>query len=372
MHPHFLNNKKSFNSNGDNMKKSKQKLVIIAFIFLIIAPIFFTTTNAFSRFGIGKIYGYVRNGKGARINGVLVEAYVGSFKEDQDVTDAYGRYDIDIGLISSKTYVTLKFTPSGNYKAKQISTSVYPGETKRKDATLTQFLALIIAGSSEERYNIDAIFMQETLIDHYNFDSSGNNIYLLSVFNLPERDREATVDNVNWAIGEIASKSSSIDQVLVFILSHGSTNWIKIGFEWEGMSAGELDNSLDTIICKYMYIFINTCKSGSCIPYLNDNDNRAIYTSSDASHLTSEGYFTWWGHNVVASLIPGTGEYELAEEADTNSNSKVSLYEMYVWAKSVIDEMYPSQNPLRWFGSALGSGDFPDTNHYLGDESYTN
>ncbi|MCE7744391.1 MAG: hypothetical protein GPJ52_04580 [Candidatus Heimdallarchaeota archaeon] len=352
------------------MRNKKISITLITLVSIIVLSTIFSTINVSGRPGWGKIYGYVKNGKGTGINNVLVEAYIGSFKEDEDTTDSSGRYDIDLGFIFSKTYVTLKFTPIHNYKAKQVSVSVYPDVTKRKDVTLTQFFALLIAGTPEYWASNDVIFMQETLIDHYNFDSNGNNIYLLTVFNRPERDREATVDNINWAVGQIASKASSIDQVLVFISSHGLDNWIMVGREEDdGITADDLDTSLDTITCRSMYIFIMTCYSGSCIPYLEE-DNRAIYTSSANVKSYYGSYYSYWGGYIVASLVPGTGDYEFAEEADTNSNYKVSMYETYAWAKAYIDYLLPAQNPQRDVGPALGSGDYPDMNHYIGDESY--
>lgn len=354
------------------MRNNKQKIILIILVSLIVSSMIFSITNVSGRPGRGIINGYIRNGNGTGINNVLVEAYIGSFKEDEDLTDTSGRYDIDIGFIFSKTYVTLKFTPLHNYKAKQVSVSVYPDVTKRKDVTLTQFFALLIALGIQRSYSGDVLLMQDVLIDHYNFDSNGNNIYLLTAFDKPERDRETTIDNINWATGQIASKSSAIDYVLVFISGHGNAGVIIVGRDEVEMSASDLDTTLDVITCKFMYIFINTCLSGSLGVPLSE-DNRAIYTATDEDSSTGgDGAAdnTFWGGNIIFAFTPGSGDKELAEEADTNNNFKVSIYEAYVQAKAVIDSIYPAMNPLRFPGDGLGSGDYPDANHYIGDESY--
>ena len=347
------------------MNKLKRKAILFVISLFFLSSIILTTTNIQGRFGSSAVYGYVRNGKGNGISSVLVEAYIFGMREGSDTTNTNGYYYIDLGPIFSKTYVTLKFTPVHNYKAKQVSVTVYPDQTKRKDVTLTQFLALLIAGSAEARYSNDAIAMQETLIDNYDFDSQGNNIYLLTTFNRPERDRETTVANFNWAAGQINSKSSTYDHVYIYLVSHGTDEpgpEVKMGYT-EMMTASDFDDVLDTITCKYMYIYFCTCYSGLFIDYLNDEQNRAIYTSCGDELSRDTIDYTYWGRAVVASLTPGSGEFEKAEEADTNDDYKVSLYEIYLWAYDYVDHL---QTPQPWIGSIIGS----DTNDFIGDEKY--
>ncbi|MBN1329304.1 MAG: hypothetical protein JXA54_07505 [Candidatus Heimdallarchaeota archaeon] len=123
-----------------------------------------------------------------------------------------------------------------------------------------------------------------------------------------------------------------------------------------------------------MYIFLGQCFSGAFIPYLNNSQNRAIYTSCnstqgavsyDNSPTDTHSYWPWLTYR---SLHPGTGKNQNAEEADTNSDNRVSLYEMFTWCNYTlcITLVFRDVHPQRWVGSIIGS----DTNDFIGSETY--
>ena len=105
-----------------------------------------------------------------------------------------------------------------------------------------------------------------------------------------------TIENVQWAINEVAAKSGVNDKVLFFYSSHGGVDGLVCSTGTSGgtIYAGDLDNWLDGITCKEMAIIVEACHSGSLIGKYSDGTfvpsksdltvdgetNRVIFTSA--------------------------------------------------------------------------------------------
>ena len=350
-------------------KKTFSTIILISIVF---GTSFLLSINMTLGLTHSTIYGFVKNSDGDYLQGVEVKAYIGSTLEDSDTTEEDGSYEVDLGLIWSTTSVTLKFYPLKNHKDKIISTTIGRAQIKRKDATLTQFFALIIGGASEVRFTTDAQLMHNVLTNYYSFDWDGDNIYMLTVGSTADQDKSTSKTNLAWAVDQIADRSSSIDQVYVWITSHGYEGDSKMVFGSEDLTANDLDTELDQITSQVMYIFLGQCFSESFRPYLDDEQNRAIYTSctsSEPAYCTGDYLHSLWPWAITKAL----NGLDQAPNADVNSDHRVSLYELHTWCYNYIINYFPpehpdynKQHPKRWVGSIIN----PDTNDFIGDETY--
>ncbi|MBN1328247.1 MAG: hypothetical protein JXA54_02125 [Candidatus Heimdallarchaeota archaeon] len=348
-------------------------------IFLLTIPFFTLYISFVTATNTSNVYGYVKDNKGNPIEGCDVTAFISGMQEGQSTTNEDGYYEIDLGLLMMTTYVSLHMEPESNFKDKVVGTTVYSGQDKLKNITLEQFFALIVGGASDTRFNIISSGMYQTLVNHYNFND--DNIWLLTYGDVSNRDRQVSNVNILWAIGEIAAKSTSIDHVYIWVTSHGYYDEFQTGvyFETHNISATDFNTALDTITCKVMYIFLGQCFSGAFIPYLNNSQNRAIYT---ACNSTEPGWgmkygstleYSFWPWCTYRALDPGAEPTQNAEEADTNSDHLVSLDELYIWCLEKTNDLIHeeiseniNQHPQRWLGSIIGS----DTNDFIGSETY--
>ena len=156
----------------------------------------------------------------------------------------------------------------------------------------TSACALIVAGSSDERFNNDAYLLYNTLIDHYSYSAS--RIFLitqLSSFdgNTIPCDRPASQANVEWACDEIDSLVSVNDDVMVLWSSHGvdHSTYSTLQCGSDEMTRSELDNALDDITCNKILVMIGSCYGGYFIGGgMDDETNRAILTACSSSELS--------------------------------------------------------------------------------------
>jgi len=343
----------------------KKSFYAITFLILVFTSVFLTATNV--QAGWRKVYGWVEDANSNGIQSCVVKSYVNGQITDTTSTNASGYYSVDVGYIMSNTVVTLKFYPVHNFKDKVTTTTVTRTVDKRKDVTLKQFMAILVGGADDGRFSDDAQGMHEVLVDHYSFDDYGDNIYQITYDSEEDTDRTASAANFGWAIDQVAATSTSIDEVLIWITTHGVSNGsLQIGDDW--LSGDDLDDELDEITCQKMYIFLGQCYSGKTIEYINDTSNRAIYTSCNSTQGGwATGSHSYWLWVTYRALDSGTGDEENAEEADDNSDNMVSLYELYDWAYDyIIDLTNDEQRPQRWIGSSID----PDSNDYIGDEVY--
>jgi len=214
--------------------------------------------------------------------------------------------------------------------------------------------------------------MHTVLTNYYDFDDDGGNIYLLTVGSTTDRDRATSVANFEWAIGEIADRAGSIDQVYIWITSHGYEDEDNMTMGSEKLSASDFDDELDSITSQVMYIFLGQCFSGSFIDNLDDEQNRAIYTScksNETGYCTGDSQHSYWPWGITRAL----DAFDKAPNADVNDDDRVSLDELFDWCYDYVTTIYPpdhpeynKQHPQRWLGTSIGS----DTNDYIGDETY--
>jgi len=164
----------------------------------------------------------------------------------------------------------------------------------------------------------------------------------------PGVDRPTTVANVQWAIGQVASRARTTDKVLFFYSSHGSVDGLVCG--GSSIPASSLAGWLNAIRGKEMAVIVEACHSGSLIGkyrdgrYIASEDdltghgetNRIVFTSAStdtssygdvdgsddpngASDLGSESIYGFMMAYSVAS-------------ADRNHDGRVSFAEAYQYA----------------------------------------
>lgn len=356
--------------------KLTQTLLLIGFCALLIGAIAPTTLIQAKDIS-GPIFptytGYVRDMNGRGISNVYVRLFSQGYQVSTDYTDSNGYYCVGNDIVIGG-YISVQKTGWVS-QSKSVSTS---GGTYNFNLK-TSALALVVAGSDDERFTRDAFGFYNTLIDHYSFDAA--RIYLITPrttidgTNVP-RDAATSQANVEWACNQIENLATSNDQVIVYWTGHGIeysiwpfNPWYTFECGSNEMTRNELDNALDDITCKQMILLLGPCHSGYFIGGgLDDESNRAIYTScktSESGHAyTTHSYWPW---AVYQALDPGSGSYQKAEEADANSDGRVSIYELYSWAYNyiTITKGFTDQHPQRWVGSGI-----TDSSCYIGDMYY--
>ena len=127
----------------------------------------------------------------------------------------------------------------------------------------------------------------------------------------PGVDQETSINNVQWAIDQVAIQANENDKVLFLYSTHGNVDEIAcVPYDPGGgyITASQLDSWLDAINCLEMTIIIEACYSGSFIgryadgTYIPAEDdltgdgelNRCIFTSA-SSDTSSYGDVDWPG-----------------------------------------------------------------------------
>jgi hypothetical protein len=251
------------------------------------------------------------------------------------------------------------------------------------------YWALIVAGSYQDiggyepepwyepayRMTYEALKIYQTLNDTYE-GYTDENMYLLAPYDTVwgetvPYDRTTSEANFKWAVEEIASFSDSGDQVLIFWTGHGGTD--ELDACGDTITASELNGNLSEIDCAEMFIIIETCHSGSLIDDLNETSNRVIYTACNSSQgcygweAMEEGWLGGWFSNAtIRALDPDFN----ASDADTNSDNRISLFEMFQFANQTImdlnDQYGHDVRPQRWVGATISD----DSTVYIYDGYY--
>ena len=310
--------------------------------------------------------GYIKTHGGEPIQNAFISLYgTNGYRLDTTFTDANGYYCVSSNIVKSEY---LKVERDG-----------YDTETRGVSSLGGYYnfylrfscWALVIGGEVEERFRRDAFGMYNTLIDYYGF--TDDRIYLITTRSTIDgdtvpRDRTTSRDNVEWAINEIASKAQSTDQVIIWLSSHGNID--RFSADSDDITANRFDNYLDDINCHRMYIFLGQCHSGSFINNLDDEQNRAIYTSCNENQ---SGYGTYRNSYfplvTYRALVPSS----VTNNPDTNRNDKVSLLELFNYCVYYVNLMTDTWDQDQDPQSSLGS-DFGIVNagayDYIGDEYY--
>ena len=178
-----------------------------------------------------------------------------------------------------------------------------------------------------------------------------DHIYYLSPHSHAGVDRVNTVDNVQWAINEVAAQSGTNDKVLFFYSSHGGVDFLvcDTGTSAGGIWATDLDSWLDAITCKEMAVIVEACHSGSLIgKYKNGNyvptesdltvdgeSNRVIFTSAStdtSSYADVDGPDDPNPSDSGSESIYGYIMAFSEPSADKNGDGKISFGEAYQYA----------------------------------------
>ncbi|UYP44755.1 hypothetical protein NEF87_001040 [Candidatus Lokiarchaeum ossiferum] len=229
-------------------------------------------------------------------------------------------------------------------------------------------VALIVQGNSDKRFLRDTFEMSKTLREEYGFSN---------IYSIGPSTPGFSVAKILTMINTIAN-TRSYDQVVIFWAGHGNID--RFAVNTEVLYANQLDNALDAISCEKMIIFLGPCHSGSFIDNLNDNQNRAIYTSCAYNQIA----FSYYSHSLWTWGIYSGLDFDLdGHDVDTNNNGLISLKELHDYSDDFIREKYVDyvfdpnadddllkivdpmsipQTPQRWVGSSFGS----DSNFYLG------
>ena len=250
----------------------------------------------------------------------------------------------------------------------------------------TSACALIVAGSTDERFNHDAHLMYNTLINHYSYEAS--RVFLLTDLSSYDgitipRDDDVSQSIVEDACNDIDSLTTSNDDVLVFWVGHGTQTKLfgaiiycalDCGSSW--MTRAELDDALDGITCNRMLVMIGSCYSGYFTQgVMNDENNRAIFSACGVSESSwgfeyssgSTGH-CYWNYAIIRALSTS------AASADDDSNNRISVDEFTEFASDYINSIEPIeyegddyyQNPMSYIGTSFGS----ISGVYLGDQYY--
>ncbi|MFX0091970.1 MAG: hypothetical protein ACFFBD_09425 [Candidatus Hodarchaeota archaeon] len=341
--------------------KTKKILLLILGIMLLGAIQPLITVDAWNPFPT--YTGYVKSKGGVPIANADVYLYSNGHQVSSGKTASNGYYCVGSDYVN---FGYIKVVKEGHItQTKSVSSS---GGTY--NFYLNTRWALIVAGL-EPRHVTDALGMYDTLTNFYGFTE--DTIYLITwplyrgSRRIP-RDGQLSHTNIGWACGQIANRAGYGDQVVIWILSHGETDSFESG-QAESTSAEDFDGWLDGITCSKIYIFLGCCHSGGFIEFLNDTQNRAIYTACRSNELANaETVHSSWAWATYRALNSGTGPHSNAEEADVNNDNRVSLNELFNWAYDYITvtKGYTDQHPKRWLGSSIGS----DTDEYIGDMYY--
>ena len=97
--------------------------------------------------------------------------------------------------------------------------------------------------------------------------------------NKSDVDYACNNDNVKLAFDNLAKKSTSNDDIFVYIVSHGALNLVALYGTDQILYAQELSRYLDNLKAKSITVFVSACHSGSFVDDIN-GANRTIITST--------------------------------------------------------------------------------------------
>ncbi len=323
-------------------------------------------------------YGYIKD----RNNRGIVSASVKLYNNNHvlissDTTSSTGLYNIGANSFTSG-YLKVEKT---NFITE--TKTVSSGGSNNFNL-YTSACALIVAGSSDERFNQDAYLLNNILLDHYSYQAS--RIFLITELTsfdgttIP-RDAAASQTNVEDACDDIDGLVGTNDDVMVFWMSHGigHSTYCTLECGSDEMTRLELDTALDGITCNKMLVMIGSCYSGYFIGGgMVDETNRAILTACSSIEF-SWGYemsngvagHNYWDYGIIKALDPDLN----ANDADSNCNGRTSLDEFYDFAEAYVNSLEPFktwifgrryyQTPQQYIGSSFSS-----YSTYFGDQYY--
>ncbi|MFX0208983.1 MAG: hypothetical protein ACFFDT_23565 [Candidatus Hodarchaeota archaeon] len=297
---------------------------------------------------------------------IQIVDYWADYRDDSDQFISFRFYGYNV---DDRTRDYIQFDESQNADNKpKLSFTYY---------TTRSYWALIVSGSADNWSDHDAFNMFNTLIDYYN-GFTNDSIYLITYHTTDPvsgdpipRDKESHVTNVWWAIDQIASSADLCDQVVIWWIGHGTVLEGEEVFgcpadpEDDVVTSTNLDNALDAINCREMFIYLGPCYSGAFIDDLEE-ENRAIYTSCSSfqrAHVNPTKTHAYWSWATYLSLNDN------APDADDNNDNRVSLWEIFVYSKWRVLVYWDleKQTPQRWIDP---NGKLADEDCYIYDGYY--
>ncbi len=142
-------------------------------------------------------------------------------------------------------------------------------------------------------------------------------------------DRDATLDNLSYAINEWAMKEPSATELLLYLVGHGSDGMFTINAD-EKLDVGDLDGWLDGLQEKldiHVVVVYDACQSGSFMPRLTPaGKERIVVTSTQAEEnaiFWDEGRNSFSGHfwNAVSWGYDLNGAFHYAKEEMQNDQT---------------------------------------------------
>jgi hypothetical protein len=201
------------------------------------------------------------------------------------------------------------------------------------------------AGYGEQR-----VFRKEAELARTTFgERFGSATRSISLIN-DTRDRQsyplATFDNLRYALGLVARRMNTDEDVLVLLLtSHGSpedgvalTNGHLVD---DDLTPADLRSALDEAGIRWRVVVISACYAGIFIPVLK-SDTSLIMTAADSRHSSfgcaDDRDLTYFGEALLQDSLPGTCSLEDAfettrriirrretEEGETHSNPQMFI-----------------------------------------------
>lgn len=172
--------------------------------------------------------------------------------------------------------------------------------------------------------------------------------------------------NIQWALNQIAAKSTPNDEVIIWWFAHGYYGGTCFSIETNGFfsatpSAFEINVLLNKIKCYSMYIFLQACHSGAVIdtpaPGNFKGDNRIIFTSSKQDQTT---YSLTYIDKLRSALDRfEANDYTIPADHDVgNNDGRASLKEIWDYTQQPILRSSYNSDPQRYVGAKFApSGD---------------
>lgn len=187
-------------------------------------------------------------------------------------------------------------------------------------------------------------FLQQTsrmyhlLVERFDYEPD-NIVYLLEK---PELDSakinlQATAENVRKTFEQLAHRMKANDQLLVFMVGHGSYDGDWARFNLVGADLRDIDfvQLLDRLPTKKI-IFVNTASASGPFVERLSGPQRVIITATKSGHEHFAANFTDFFLNALSS-----------EEADINKDNRTSMAEAFSFAKTKQDKWFEEQRRVR-------------------------
>lgn len=144
----------------------------------------------------------------------------------------------------------------------------------------------------------------------------------------------ATKNGIQEAISRLASEVNENDLVLFYFTGHGNAQWItpydSLSDSYShDISATQLDDWLDSLGSKHMFVVIDSCESGGYARQLSQ-DGRVILASCDASEDAS--------CEISSYLVQGLTQ---VEKTDRDEDGTISAEELCQYAGEIMSPQHP-------------------------------